>query len=68
MYNQIKRVSNFLKKKYPGRNTLKLDQVADEFLMTKAQIRDLKNSAILKTLSIRSIATFVVENPPKYSA
>ena len=64
MYEQIKCISKYLKQKYPNRNTLKMGQVADEFLMSKNQIRELKKYEKLGSLSIKNVATFIVQNPP----
>lgn len=62
---QIKTVSKYIKKKYPGRYTLKLNQVATELKMDKKRVKELKDSRVLSSLSIKSIATFIVNNPPK---
>lgn len=61
---QIKIVSKYIKKKYPNRYTLKLNQVASELKMDKKKVKELKESRVLSSLSIKYIATFIVENPP----
>jgi len=61
---QIKAVSKYIKQKYPNRYTLKLHQAATELKMDKKRVKELKDSRVLSSLSIKSIATFIVENPP----
>ncbi len=62
---QIKKVSQYIKRKYPQRYTLKLDQVANELLMEKKRVKELKENRILSSLGIKAIATYIVENPPR---
>ena len=62
---QIKRVGEYLKKKYPNRYTLKLDQVASEFLTDRKRIKELKANGRLTSLSIKTIAAYIVENPAR---
>lgn len=65
MEERLKKLTKYIKSKYPGRNTLKMAQVADELLMEKFQIRVLKESGKLTSFSPRAIAKFVMLNPPK---
>ena len=63
--SQIKIVSKYIKSKYPTRYTLKLAQAANELLMTKDNVKKLIENKLLTSLGIKSIATFIIENPPK---
>ena len=65
MKEQIKNVSKYLKRKYPKRYTLTLDQVAHELLMNRSRVRELKNSRMISSLGIKTIATFIVNNPAR---
>jgi len=60
---QILKVKKYMKSKYTGRDTLKLKQISDELLMSISQVKELKNSGILKSSTLKSIATFIVNNP-----
>lgn len=62
---QIKNIGKYLKKKYPNRYTLKLDQVASEFLMDRKKIKELKAKGRLTSLSIKTVAAYIVENPAR---
>lgn len=60
---QIVKVKEYMKSKYAGRNTLKLNQISKELLMSITQVKELKNSGALKSSTMKSIATFIVNNP-----
>ena len=62
---QIKTVSQYIKSKYPTRYTLKLGQAADELLMDRKRVKELKNNRELSSLGIKTIATYIVEHPPR---
>jgi hypothetical protein len=61
---QIKKIKTYLIKKYNGRLTLKIDQVADEFLMSRDSIKRLKIDGLLSSLSCNVVAAYIVNNPP----
>jgi len=61
----IKRVSKYLKAKYPNRYTLKIAQVASEFLVDKKRIKELQDSRELSSLGIKAVATYIVQHPAK---
>jgi len=63
--SQIKTVSKYIKAKYPSRYTLKLSQASNELLMTKSNVKCLIANKSLSSLGIKSIATFIIENPAK---
>lgn len=58
-------IKKYLRKKYGGRYTLKIEQAAKEMLTTRRHIKDLRDSGILPTLSIKNIANYIVNNPPQ---
>jgi len=60
---QIVKVKEYMKSKYAGRGTLKLKQISEELLMSVTQVKELKNSGALKSSTMKSIATFIVNNP-----
>lgn len=60
---QIKRVSKYLKSKYPTRYTLTLGQAAQELVMDKSKVKEMKERRLLRSLGIKAIATFIVNNP-----
>lgn len=62
---QIKRVSKYLKSKYPDRYTLTLGQAAQELVMDKSKVKEMKERGFLGSLAIKAIATFIVNNPAK---
>ncbi len=62
---QIKTVSKYIKSKYPNRYTLKISQAAHELRMDKKRVKELKESRMLSSLGIKTIATYIVANPPK---
>lgn len=65
MKDKIKSVSKYIKSKYPGRYTLKISQAANELRMTDEKVKELIDNRLISTLSIKAIATFIVNNPPK---
>ena len=65
MNEQIKIVSKYIKSKYPGRYTLKIAQATSELNMDKYDVKELIANKELKSLSIKSVATYIVNNPPK---
>lgn len=65
MKESISRVSRYLKSKYPHKYTLKLTQVANEFLMPKEQIKELRRKRLLKSFHIKDVSTFIVHNPSR---
>ena len=65
MDERLKKLTKYIKSKYPGRSTLKMSQVADELLMERFQIKTLKESGRLTSFSPRAIAKFVIANPPR---
>ena len=67
MKDEISTITKYLKKKYPKRYILKLEQVAKEFKMEKEQIKTLRKDKLLKSFSTKAIATFIVENPPRHT-
>lgn len=62
--NQIKTIINYLKKKYPDRYSLTLKDLSREFLMSKDQIKELINEEKLYSKNIKTVASFIVRNPP----
>jgi len=65
MKEQIKSVSRYIKSKYPGRYTLKIAQAANELNMEKERVKDMISKKLLSSLSIKAVATFIVNNPPR---
>lgn len=65
MNDKIKSVSKYIKSKYPGRYTLKISQAANELRMDDEKVKELIENRVINTLSIKSIATYIVNNPPK---
>ena len=65
MKDKIKSVSKYIKSKYPGRYTLKISQAANELRMTDEKVKELIDNRLISTLSIKAIATFIVNNSPK---
>lgn len=63
--SQIKIVEKYLKNKYQNRYTLKIQQIADELLISKDRVKELRDTGIISSFSTRKIATFIVNNPPK---
>jgi len=65
MHNeQIKKIKKYLIHKYNGKLMLEINQVADEFLMTREDVKRLKHEGRLRSLSCGMVATYIVNNPP----
>ena len=65
MKESVGRVSRYLKSKYPHKYTLKLAQVANEFLMPIERVRELRRKKLLKSFHIKDVSIFIVHNPPR---